>query len=630
MKTFRENWPWFRRRLMLLVVGIYLVFGLHGLFTYYIPRIEKPWQLVSAVFYGMMSMFLFNSPLSAEADVTWTYEVAKWLAPILTSALLVRTLIFGFRHAFNAFRNRFGKHVVVFGLTPASTALLNNLRTAGEGYRTSLVTAQKLEEGERNRLEQGGTAVYRADFVNDVRMENESSAQAVRLSQAAALVLAEENDLANYNLFMALLPVLRPGRRLHVHLRIHSAELMGYLNEALTAAQARTPDLRHVDLHFYSQDSMAVSLLLREGNLLEENLRRLAEYRRTSLAPTVREIGEAMGRPSLVLFGWNGVSEQLMLRAANDLTLGLEQKTAVTLVAADATARLEGLLATNPMLDAALELTARDVAAGSKGFNALLAELRQARERPTCVALLHEDALVNLAILARLDEQLPGVPVLFRNVSGADLRPLVAGAGRRITLFGNLKEVMTPALVLQEKLDEAAIAFNARYNRTAEAAGSGGGKEWEELPPVRKRSSRESAAHARVKEAVLLALLPEGSPAELAQRSLGEAAGRLRELQEGSKGETFREGLLQLLEENPALDYLTRLEHQRWCNAYYAMGFRHGEVKDEQKRTHPCLIEDWEIIRGEAFFTCHPEYDLISVLALFGGETNAAAKGAGA
>ncbi|MEU3000187.1 RyR domain-containing protein [Streptomyces sp. NPDC006995] len=30
--------------------------------------------------------------------------------------------------------------------------------------------------------------------------------------------------------------------------------------------------------------------------------------------------------------------------------------------------------------------------------------------------------------------------------------------------------------------------------------------------------------------------------------------------------------------------------HQSWCDAKRADGWRHGAVKDEQARTHPCLV----------------------------------------
>ena len=42
-----------------------------------------------------------------------------------------------------------------------------------------------------------------------------------------------------------------------------------------------------------------------------------------------------------------------------------------------------------------------------------------------------------------------------------------------------------------------------------------------------------------------------------------------------------------------------------------------GEKKEESRKTHPCLIEDWEMVIGEKFDICHPEYDLLSIFTLF-------------
>ena len=81
--------------------------------------------------------------------------------------------------------------------------------------------------------------------------------------------------------------------------------------------------------------------------------------------------------------------------------------------------------------------------------------------------------------------------------------------------------------------------------------------------------------------------------------------------------EEFKKKFCEYLKNAPVLDFLSRLEHKRWCNSYYAMNFKYGEKKDENLKTHPCLIDDWNIIIGEKFDTCHPEYDLLSVFTLF-------------
>lgn len=62
---------------------------------------------------------------------------------------------------------------------------------------------------------------------------------------------------------------------------------------------------------------------------------------------------------------------------------------------------------------------------------------------------------------------------------------------------------------------------------------------------------------------------------------------------------------------------MSRLEHKRWNNSYYAMNFRYGNKRDEAEKTHPCLIDDWEVIMNESFENCQPVYDLMATFALF-------------
>ena len=90
------------------------------------------------------------------------------------------------------------------------------------------------------------------------------------------------------------------------------------------------------------------------------------------------------------------------------------------------------------------------------------------------------------------------------------------------------------------------------------------------------------------------------------QQYLSEKLEEFKKLQEaqrlGGDGgkEEFQHSFRSYLSENPLLDFLSRLEHKRWCNSYYAMNFRYGEKKDENLKTHPCLIEDWgRDYRGE-------------------------------
>ena len=84
----RENKTYYKKKIYLVLFIVTLIFGLQGLYEYYKVKIDDPLQLLSAVLYGTIKLFLFVSPISAEDKTSIFYEVAKWMAPILTSTFV--------------------------------------------------------------------------------------------------------------------------------------------------------------------------------------------------------------------------------------------------------------------------------------------------------------------------------------------------------------------------------------------------------------------------------------------------------------------------------------------------------------------------------------------------------------
>ena len=177
---------------------------------------------------------------------------------------------------------------------------------------------------------------------------------------------------------------------------------------------------------------------------------------------------------------------------------------------------------------------------------------------------------------------------------------------------------MTDDVMIRESLDKRAKRFNQSYNDSSEAAGMGEGQKWNELSYVKKISSRLSASHARVKEEIIRKIFTGRSDGDI-KAYLNEKFEEFTKIQEIRKEDPneFKNKFRKYLSDDPLLDFLSRLEHKRWCNSYYSMNFKYSHIKDENAKTHPCLIDDWEIVIGEKFDICHPEYDLLSIFTLF-------------
>ena len=341
--------------------------------------------------------------------------------------------------------------------------------------------------------------------------------------------------------------------------------------------------------------------------------------------PTVEEMDATILPPHVLVFGINSLLFPLLKKLANDATLSLQKNARVTVVDTDAGKKLHELFPVQGKegIFRALEMDSIELCSEHSSYRkreqirAYLKSMEQ-EERPSLFFLLQEDVIENLKVLQLLRSSFQEAPKLFRNSSAVVLSHVLKEEGEKVETFGDLSTVLTEPVLIRASLDKRAKAFNEAYNKAAEAAGMGEGSSWNSLSYVRKESSRLSASHAAVKEAFLRQYFRDRSDEEIrAVLSRKEAEFRALEELEKKDKPAFQEKFRHFLKENPELDFLSRLEHKRWCNSYYAMFFRYGEKKDESRKTHPCLIDEWETVIGEKFDLCHPEYDLLSVFALF-------------
>ena len=618
-----ENKNYYKKKMILFLFIITTVFGLISLYHYYKVKIENPFQLLSAVLYGTIKLFLFAAPLSAEVDGGFMYEFSKWMAPILTSAFIFTQISNILLHSKNIILNRFSrKHVVLFGSGKMTEILIGNLKKERKGYKLSLVSKDFLDERLKNKYERKGIACYQLDFGKSDKNEIRELFTALRIENAKYLFFTAESDLENFALYAG------------VHFNERDLTIRMLLQERLV------------------QDSLFKSLNgVSELSFPGQNEERESE--KESLRDktlSAEKIDKAIYAPHILLFGVNELSFPLLKQLANDATLSLKKKTKVTVLDENAGRGIAELLSIysgasreeNPEefggekteisairstpsvgLEMALEIESIELGAASmetvqKQRLENYLKAIEMDDAPTLIFLMDKDIIKSLKALNLINRYFENVPKLIRNVSQVDLRELLPKKGGQIRSFGDISEILTGNVLIRESLDRRAKAFNEAYNKASSLSGMGEGASWNELSFVKKNSSRLSATHAIVKEEFLRRIFSEKSEMEIrafCEEKLSEFT-KLQELQKDNQ-EAFKKAFCSFLKENPLLDFLSRLEHKRWCNSYYAMGFRYGEKKDENRKTHPCLIEDWEEVIGEKFEICHPEYDLLSVFTLF-------------
>lgn len=660
-----ENRNYYKKKIILFLFIVTTVFGFISLYQYYKVKIENPFQLLSAVLYGTIKLFLFAAPLSAEVNGGMMYEFAKWMAPILTSAFIFTQISNILLHSKNMILNRFSRnHVVLFGSGKMTETLIGNLKKEKKYYKISLVTKEFLDERLKNQYERKGIACYQLDLGKSDRNEIRELFTALRIENAKYLFFTAESDLENFSLYAGVIQRIKPKRAITAYVHSESGTVAGYMEELLYEERKKEAGLMKLDTVHFNERDLTIRMLLQERLVQDSLLKSLSGISELSSSGENKEresegellrdrklsaekIDKAIHVPHILLFGVNELSFPLLKQLANDATLSLKKKTKVTVLDENAGRGIAELFSIygdtstkeNPEetvgektekssirnspssgLEMALEIESIEL--GDASMEALQKQRLEnylkaigKDDAPTLIFLMDKDIIKSLKALNLINRYFENVPKLIRNISQVDLTGLLPTKGGPIRSFGDISEILTEKVLIREALDKRAKAFNEAYNSLS---GMGEGPSWNELSFVKKNSSRLSATHAIVKEEFLRRIFSEKSEAEI-RVLCREKLSEFTKLQESQKEnpEEFRKRFCSFLEENPVLDFLSRLEHKRWCNSYYAMGFRYGEKKDESRRTHPCLIEDWGEVIGEKFDICHPEYDLLSVFTLF-------------
>ena len=664
-----ENRNYYKKKIVLLLCILTIVFGVFSLYQYYRGKITNPFQLLSAVLYGTIKLFLFAAPLSAEANAGIMYEFAKWMAPILTSAFIFTQISNILLHSKNVILNRLsGNHIVLFGSGKMTELLIGNLKKSKKNYRLSLISGDFLDERLKNQYERKGIACYRLDFGKSDKNEIRELFTTLKIKNAKYLFFTAESDLDNFSLYAGVIERIKPARAMTAYVHSESGTVATYMEELLSEERKKEESLQKLDTVHFNERDLSIRMLLQE-KLVRDSLFQSLNGLLTLSAPeneasenregesgsqngatenreeevlSVDNMEKRIRPPHILLFGVNELSLPLFKQLANDATFSLTKKTKITVLDEDAEKKVAEILSIygetavedfskrkTPSSGLTMALDIEWFALGDSSKEAVQKEhldnyLRELakRDTPDLFFLMDKDIVKNLKTLHLINLYFNQSAKIIRNVTQVDLTELLPKKGGAIRSFGDISEILTENVLIRESLDRRAKAFNESYNKAASLSGMGEGTSWNALSYVKKNSSRLSATHQVVKEEILRKVFPGKKDADI-RDYCKEKLSEFRELQKGQKEhpEEFHQRFSCFLAENPLLDFLSRLEHKRWCNSYYAMGFRYGEKKDENRKTHPCLIKDWGEVIGEKFALCHPEYDLLSVFCLFQEES---------
>ena len=614
----KENKTYYKKKIYIILLIMTLVFSFTSLYEYYSVSIENPFLRISNVLFGILKMFLFTPPISPEKSTSILYEIAKWMAPILTSAFVFTKISNTLLHLKNIVINKFSRnHILIFEKSLMSETLITNLMNEKTPYKISLISRQFIDDNLKAKYEKKGIATYQIDFEKSGKNEIRELLNTVNINKVKYMFFCSDADLENYALYANVIKRIKPKRNITCYVKCESKTVSSYIEDVITRAREEAEVLKKIDTVHFDQRDLTVRMLMSDKCVLKSLKSSLNDLSQMENVISLEKIGESIRNMHILILGVNELTEVLLKHIANDMTLCLKANTKVSIMDKAVDSKMEAILDKNEGLKNALNLKAIDIGNGRNSLQEGLTKIKNEGDL-SLIFMMDENVVKSLKYLKTLTGYFGSLPKIIRNVSNIDLSYVLPKNSDNILVFGDVSQIMTSDIMIRESLDARAKSFNDSYNKAVEMSGMGNGNNWNELSYVKRTSSRLSATHGKVKEEILRKIFFNNSDDEI-RNYLAKKFEEFGDLQKIMKEdwEEFKIRFRGYLSNNPILDFLSRLEHKRWCNSYYAMNFVYGEKKDEDLKTHPCLIDDWDIIIGEKFDICHPEYDLLSVFTLF-------------
>lgn len=614
----KENKTYYKKKIYIILLIMTLVFSFTSLYEYYSESIENPFLRISNVLFGILKMFLFTPPISPEKSTSILYEIAKWMAPILTSAFVFTKISNTLLHLKNIVINKFSRnHILIFEKSLMSETLITNLMNEKTPYKISLISRQFIDDNLKAKYEKKGIATYQIDFEKSGKNEIRELLNTVNINKVKYMFFCSDADLENYALYANVIKRIKPKRNITCYVKCESKTVSSYIEDVITRAREEAEVLKKIDTVHFDQMDLTVRMLMSDKCVFKSLKSSLNDLSQMDNVISLEKIGESIRNMHILILGVNELTEVLLKHIANDMTLCLKANTKVSIMDKAVDSKMEAILDKNEGLKNALNLKAIDIGSSRNSLQEGLTKIKNEGDL-SLIFMMDEDVVKSLKYLKTLTGYFGSLPKVIRNVSNIDLSYVLPKNSDNILVFGDVSQIMTSDIMIRESLDARAKSFNDSYNKAVEMSGMGNGNNWNELSYVKRTSSRLSATHGKVKEEILRKIFFNNSDDEIRNylAKKFEEFGALQDIMQ-KDWEEFKIRFRGYLSDNPILDFLSRLEHKRWCNSYYAMNFVYGEKKDENLKTHPCLIDDWDIIIGDKFDICHPEYDLLSVFTLF-------------
>jgi hypothetical protein len=518
---------------------------------------QKPIEWVDLIF---KSFQLFVLQISVDPPMPWQLNAARILAPLVAAYTALQALGELFAEQMNSLRLRFRRgHVVICGLGRKSLVLARGFLERGQRV---VVIEQDAENDLVRQCRDLGAVVLIGDAAEPWLLRKAGVARARYLFA----LCGDDGVNAEVAVRAAQLLGQRSGSPLTCVLHIFDPQLCTLLREReLDAGSAG-----RLRLEFFNLYDLGARVLLEENPL-------------PAPGPQTAPAGQ-----HLIIVGIGRLGESLLVNAARQwhaIGAAAGAKLQVTLIDRDAQAIAATLQARYPGLKQCCALTPIDMDVHSAAFQEadFLGAATPGATSARVFVCLDDDSLslaAALALVRHSRERHPTIVVRMAQDAGLAvlLRGVEAGAGsfQHLRAFGLLDRTCHPDQVLRGTHEILARAIHEDYLRQQRAARvrpeqNASMVPWDALPEHLKEANRQQADDIGVK---LQAVSCSAAPLV-----------------------DWDEALFEFTPDE--IERLAVMEHDRWIAAKRQADWRYGPKKDNDARTHPCLVPFDQLPREE-------------------------------
>ena len=597
---------YFNKNLWIIYI-LGLVLSLIGSFQVYHGRYDNILKEISVISVSVLKLFLFGPIEGFIKQNPLAYELAIWIAPLTT--LLATFSIFN--KLYTAIKLKithfYKEHIIVMGYNDYSLSFMKNYISLKNKKKILCVLPERSQEKDIETLNRLGVITCTIDYMSGLNDENMRISSEYNFASVDTIICFEDEP-KNYG-YLKLISELITKRRNKKEkiVNVYVNTVNKYIRNIV---QHKMDEIKIFDIKYFNiYDLIAYNLI---------NLKNFKLYETSGLKKeyfSFDDFSKSIGTPNILLIGFKNCGKSLFELAVNQTLVNTKENMKITIVDRKISNIIEEYKATIRELQKVANIELID---GDINHISTQNKIKENHKKVPFTAVLFstKNCTESLIFMDLLGEE------IFKNVNTAvfceniwENKPLIESIILKypnITVFGELIDVLNFESITNEPLEIKAKEFNAYYNKITENIMDSPEQDisveeqWASLSNIKKDSSRNQCMHQNVKEVLL------GKIAQMeGLSSVEELLNRWKAMIDSV---SIKEQI-NIIEKNPAMSYMSALEHKRWSNFYYMRNFVYSEKKDEVNGTHNSLIDDWDEFlnskkREEVI------YDFISVLSV--------------